>query len=68
MDSVRFESDHGPLGQFIQTGLSVSADMSKVIHSGTGRFGWIIMRPISLWESPESSEDRSLSDAECRLY
>ena len=61
-DSVRFESDHGPLGQFILTGSSVPADMSKVIHSGTGRIGWIKMRPMSLWESHESTGEVSLSE------
>ena len=61
-DSVRFESDHGPLGQFILTGSSVPADMSKVIHSGTGRIGWIKMRPMSLWESHESTGDVSLAE------
>jgi len=60
-DSVRFESDHGPLGQFILTGSSVPADMSKVIHSGTGRIGWIKMRPMSLWESHESTGEVSLA-------
>lgn len=61
-DSVRFESDHGPLGQFILTGSSVPADMSKVIHSGTGRVGWIKMRPMSLWESQESTGEVSLAE------
>ena len=61
-DSVRFESDHGPLGQFILTGSSVLADMSKVIHSGTGRIGWIKMRPMSLWESHESTGEVSLGE------
>ena len=61
-DSVRFESDHGPLGQFILTGSSVPADMSKVIHSGTGRIGWIKMRPMSLWESYESTGEVSLAE------
>ena len=61
-DSVRFESDHGPLGQFIMTGSSVPADMSKVIHSGTGRIGWIKMRPMSLWESHESTGEVSLAE------
>ncbi len=61
-DSVRFESDHGPLGQFILTGSSVPADMSKVIHSGTGRIGWIKMRPMSLWESHESTGEVSLTE------
>lgn len=61
-DSVRFESDHGPLGQFILTGSSVPTDMSKVIHSGTGRIGWIKMRPMSLWESHESTGEVSLAE------
>ena len=61
-DSVRFESDHGPLGQFVLTGSSVPADMSKVMHSGTGRIGWLRMRPMSLWESQESTGEVSLAE------
>lgn len=61
-DGVRFESDHGPLGQYILTGSSVPADMSKVIHTGTGRIGWLKMRPMSLWESQESTGDVSLKE------
>lgn len=61
-DSVRFESDHGPIGQFILTGSSVPADMSKAVHTGTGRIGWIKMRPMSLWESQESTGEVSLAD------
>ena len=34
--------------------------MSQVIHTGTGRFGWLRMRPMSLWESGESTGDVSL--------
>ncbi|MCM1484289.1 MAG: DUF4143 domain-containing protein [Muribaculaceae bacterium] len=61
-DSVRFEVDHRhQLGLFILTGSSVPPDMSNVIHSGTGRFAWIRMRPMSLWESGDSSGDISLS-------
>lgn len=60
-DSIRFEADHShELGSFILTGSSVPADMSKVIHSGTGRFGWVRMRPMSLWESGESTGEVSL--------
>lgn len=62
-DAIRFESDHKhQLGQYILTGSSVPADMSNVLHSGTGRFGWIRMRPMSLWESGESTGDVSLSE------
>ena len=60
-DSIRFEADHADeLGLYILTGSSVPADMSDVIHTGTGRFGWLKMRPMSLWESGESSGDVSL--------
>ena len=61
-DSIRFESDHGPLGQFVLTGSSVPPDMSQVIHSGTGRIGWLKMRPMSLWESQESCGEVSLAE------
>lgn len=60
-DAVRFEADHSPeLGLYILTGSSVPADMSEVIHTGTGRFGWVKMRPMSLWESGDSTGDVSL--------
>ena len=62
-DSIRFEADHNTdLGLFILTGSSVPADMSEVIHSGTGRIGWLKMRTMSLWESGESSGDVSLEN------
>lgn len=60
-DAVRFDADHSPsLGLYILTGSCVPADMSEVIHSGTGRFGWLKMRPMSLWESGESSGEVSI--------
>ena len=44
-DSIRFEADHADeLGLYILTGSSVPADMSDVIHSGTGRFEWLKMK------------------------
>ena len=62
-DSIRFEADHAKeLGLFILTGSCVPADMSTVIHSGTGRFGWLRMRPMSLWESGESTGEVSLKE------
>lgn len=62
-DEVRYEVDHGPdFGQFILTGSAVPADRSKILHTGTGRFAWIKMRPMSLYESGESSGEISLSD------
>lgn len=62
-DSIRFESDHSDsLGLFILTGSCIPADMSNVIHSGTGRFGWLKMRPMTLWESGESTGEVSLKE------
>ncbi|MCR4919932.1 MAG: DUF4143 domain-containing protein [Prevotella sp.] len=61
-DSIRFEADHSSsLGLYILTGSSVPADMSQVVHSGTGRIGWMRMRPMSLWESGESTGEVSLA-------
>lgn len=60
-DSIRFEADHSDkLGLFILTGSSVPADMSEVFHSGTGRLAWLRMRPMSLWESGDSTGEVSL--------
>ena len=60
-DAVRFEVDHrGEMGQFILTGSAVPADTKEITHSGTGRFTWLTMRPMSLYESGDSSGDVSL--------
>lgn len=62
-DAVRFEVDHrGEEGQFILTGSSVPANMESVSHTGTGRFSWLTMRPMSLYESGESNGEISLKD------
>lgn len=62
-DAIRFEIDHRNLeGQFILTGSSVPADMHDVTHTGTGRFAWVTMRPMTLFESGESNGSVSLSD------
>lgn len=61
-DAIRFEVDHrGEDGQFMLTGSAVPASTSEIFHSGTGRFGWIKMRTMSLWESGDSSGDVSLA-------
>lgn len=61
-DAVRFTVDQrGAAGQFILTGSAVPADKSKILHSGTGRFSWLRMRPMSLFESGESSGEVSLA-------
>ena len=62
-DAIRFEVDHrGEEGQFILTGSSVPANMDEVAHTGTGRFAWLTMRPMTLYESGESNGSVSLLD------
>ena len=61
-DAIRFVVDHEDGdGLFILTGSAVPPDMQKISHSGTGRFARIKMRPMSLWESGESTGEVSLS-------
>ena len=60
-DAVRFEVDHrGAQGQFILTGSSVPPETDDIKHSGTGRFSWLTMKPMSLYESGESTGQVSL--------
>ena len=62
-DMVRSEVDRRQsFSQFILTGSSVPVDQDAIHHSGTGRFGRIRMRPMSLWESGDSTGTVSLSD------
>lgn len=62
-DAVRYEVDHRYMdGQFILTGSAVPADRSTIHHTGTGRFAWVLMRPMSLWESGESTGQIRLSE------
>ena len=61
-DSIRYNVDHAANpGCYILTGSSVPADDSEMQHSGTGRFSWLKMRPMTLWESRESSGEASLA-------
>ena len=61
-DAIRFETDHrGGDGLFMLTGSAVPADDSKIHHTGAGRFAWLTMRPMTLWESGESTGEVSLS-------
>ena len=62
-DAIRFEVDHrSELGQFILTGSAVPADTAEITHSGTGRFTWLMMRPMSLYESGDSTGEVSLKE------
>ena len=59
-DAVRFAVDQrGEVGQFILTGSAVPLDHATM-HTGTGRIARLKMRPMSLWESQESSGSVSL--------
>ena len=60
-DAIRYRVDHAEgRGQFLLTGSAVPPDDSDMKHSGTGRFAWLKMRPMSLFESGESSGEVSL--------
>lgn len=62
-DSIRSEVDkRGEPSQFILTGSSVLPDADETIHSGTGRYAHVMMRPMSLYESGESTGSVSLTD------
>lgn len=62
-DSIRSEVDNrGEPSQFILTGSSVLPEADETIHSGTGRYAYIKMRPMSLYESGESNGKVSLAD------
>ena len=62
-DAVRYEVDHrNEEGQFILTGSAVPANTDVIQHTGTGRFAWVLMRPMSLYESGESNGEVSLKE------
>lgn len=62
-DAARYEIDiRGEVGQFVLTGSAVPVDSKEITHSGTGRFTWLKMRPMSLYESGESSGEVSLGE------
>lgn len=64
-DAVRYTVDHRhAMGQFILTGSAVpdkEAEKERE-HSGTGRFAWLTMRPMTLFESGESNGSVSLGE------
>lgn len=68
-DAVRYEVDRrGEMGQFILTGSAVPPDTRVMTHSGTGRFSWLMMRPMSLYESGESTGEVSLKELFSESY
>lgn len=61
-DAARYEVDtRGKEGQFILTGSAVPIESREITHSGTGRFTWLMMRPMSLFESGDSTGEVSLN-------
>lgn len=62
-NAVRYEVDRrGEFGQFILTGSSVPAKLDESMHTGTGRIVRMRMRPMSLFESGDSSGQVSLKN------
>ncbi len=71
-DAIRFSVDHRrAFGLYILTGSAVPSNSDEIKHTGTGRFSWLKMRPMSLYESGESSGKVSLlklfSDSEGKI-
>ena len=63
-DAVRNEVDRRDEdGQFMLTGSAVPPKGDEIFHSGTGRMSWLKLRPMSLWESGDSSGDVSLGSS-----
>ncbi len=61
-DSVRTDVDHtGLKGQYILTG-SAKPSEGETMHTGTGRISRVLMRPMSLFESSESTGEVSFGD------
>ena len=61
-DSIRTDVDHSGLkGQYILTG-SAKPSEGATMHTGTGRISRVLMRPMSLYESGESTGEVSLND------
>ncbi|MBQ6142145.1 MAG: ATP-binding protein [Kiritimatiellae bacterium] len=64
-DAIRNRVDHlDGSGYFLLTGSAVVREKKRkqISHSGTGRISRMRMRPMSLWESGESSGVVSISD------
>lgn len=61
-DSIRTDVDHSGLkGQYILTG-SAKPSEGEIMHTGTGRISRVLMRPMSLFESGESTGEVSFND------
>lgn len=62
-NAVRYEVDNRDgFGQFILTGSAVPHEFDDSMHTGTGRISRLLMRPMSLFESKDSSGEVSLKN------
>jgi uncharacterized protein len=65
-DAIRFEVDkRDQFNQFILTGSSTPVADMTTSHSGTGRISRMTMRPMTLYESGDSSGSISLGELFC---
>ena len=61
-DAIRTDVDHSHLkGEYILTG-SAKPSEGETMHTGTGRISRVLMRPMSLYESGESTGEVSFKD------
>lgn len=61
-DSIRTDVDHSDKkGEYILTG-SARPSEDEIMHTGTGRISRVLMRPMSLYESGESTGEVTFSD------
>ncbi len=61
-DAIRTDVDHSHLkGEYILTG-SAKPSEGETMHTGTGRISRVLMRPMSLYESNESTGEVSFKD------
>ena len=68
-DAIRFEIDQrNVFNQFILTGSSSPTETNKITHSGLGRISTLVMRPMSLYESKDSSGEFSINDLFNGIY
>ena len=62
-NAVRYEVDNrDEFGQFILTGSAVPNEFDDSMHTGIGRISRLLMRPMSLYESKDSSGEVSIRD------
>lgn len=62
-DAIRFEVDQrDKFGQFILTGSATPVSTKDITHSGIGRITRMTMRPMSLYESKDSTGEVSLEN------